>query len=229
LIAVFASVTKAANGELLGGWEGDTRQQGYGFIGIGTSAKLKNSTAFVSRLTTSYLYYNFDHDDSTTKVLSPGVSLMAGFSHTVRDFTVNILAGPELRWNDEQTRRKNSFVTISRDQRVASGVIQGYLNAPLANRTWVTVLANYNGANRYAFSRLSLERRLGVNMTAVGLEATAQGNEDIKSMQLGAFVGIPRVVGQVSFRVSGGIKNFWNAENTHKSAGVAGLGFYTRF
>jgi hypothetical protein len=229
LFAIFTSVSYAANGEFLGGWEGDTRGQGYGFLGVGTSRALGARTALVGRATVNYLYYEFAHDDSTTKATSPGMSCQAGFSYASGRVTASIVFGPEIRWNDEQTRATGGLSVASQHDRALSGVVQGYLNASATRRIWVTLLANYNGGNQYLFNRLSIERRFGASMTSAGLEGTAQGNTDIKSLQLGAFVGMPNVLARLSIRVSGGIKNSWSADQIHKTAGFFGVGFYTRF
>jgi hypothetical protein len=229
LITVFASVAYAGGGELLGGWEGDSHAQGYGFLAVSISNGLGSQTALIGRTTVSYLYYEYDHNDSTTKVTSPGISFQAGFSYASGKITASVIAGPEMRWNDEQTRTAGYLSVASLRDRLLSGVVQGYLNAFVTHGMWVTLLANYNGGNQYLFNRLSVERRFGAGMTSIGLEGTAQGNNDIKSIQVGAFIGIPNLLTRASLRLSGGVKNSWNADDVHRTAGFAGAGFYTRF
>src|SRR5574341_1349335 len=64
--------------ESFGGWEGDSQDQGFGFASLGSVFVINDRTALLGRVMGSYLYYNFDSVNSTTKVTSPGVTLLSG-------------------------------------------------------------------------------------------------------------------------------------------------------
>lgn len=234
-IIVLACSVYAGDMECLGGWEGDNHGHGYGYIGVGRSISIKSRAALVTRLTGSYLYYGFDHADSTTQVGSPGVSLLAGISFVFMGATVIVLSGPELRWNRDDIRIAGEGSATSQREKELSAVLQGFVYTPLADKTSLLLLANYDGANHYVFSRLSLIQVLAITTfgkfraPSIGLEGTAQGNDDITSVQAGIFIEISHVLGELSFRLSGGAKKTWSPDSSGENGAYAGAGFYTHF
>lgn len=229
LVTMLAHVAVAGgNWECLGGWEGDSQGQGYAFVGAGGGLPVSHTSAVITRLATSLLCYRFSQGDSTTRVSSPGLSLTSGISHAGRDVTVVVLAGPEIRWNDERTAPNGAGQIRFAHDRQWSGVIQGYFNASLAPRSWLTLLASYGGANRYVFSRLILSHRFKEKAPLFGLEGTAQGNGDVKSAQVGASLEIADVIGAMSLKLGAGFKSSWSSDRTRTPAAFVGVGFYSR-
>lgn len=233
-ITVLACTGYAGNMESSGGWEGDGNGQGYGYIGIGRNIPVNGGIAVVTRLTASYLYYRFNHADSTTKVKSPGISLLFGVKFAIKKAIVIILSGPELRRNREKINVANRGTVISRDEQELSAVLQGFVYTPLASRTSLMLLANYDGANQYVFSRLSIKQELrgtvfGLPAPSAGIDGTAQGNDVIKSVQAGIFIEISKVFGNLSLRFSGGVKKSWFPDDSNAGGVYIGSGFYSQF
>ncbi len=229
LVAVISVSSYAGEIESLGGWEGDSHGVGYGYFGLGTDIVGGEKLSLISRLTGSYLYYNFDKLDSSIEFKSPGVSLLMGFKIAIKKSTLILLSGAEYRWNREDIRTISTGLTEIQRKNKLGAVFQGFLFTPLASRTQFMLLLNYDGSNQYIFSRLTLKQEFSGRAPAVGLEGTAQGNDDISSIQVGAFIESPRMFEALSLKLSGGYKKSWLPEDLQESSAYAGLSFYGRF
>ena len=229
LVAVTSVSSFAGEIESLGGWEGDSHGVGYGYFGLGTDIVGGDKLSLVSRLTGSYLYYDYDKPDSSIEFKSPGVSLLTGLKIKIKKSTLILLSGAEYRWNREDIRIISSGLTEIQRTNKLGAVFQGFLFAPLAARTQLMLLLNYDGSNQYIFSRLTLKQEFSGRAPALGLEGTAQGNDDITSIQVGAFIESPRILGGLSVKLSGGYKKSWLPEDFQEDGAYAGLSFYGRF
>jgi hypothetical protein len=220
--------------ESFGGWEGDTYDQGFGFVSLGSNLRLKGDKTLVARAMGSYLYYNFDSANSTTEVTSPGVTLMLGPRFPVKKATVLLLGGAELRWNRMVEKKFAGFSTATKEREFA-GVAQVALDAPVYSSAWVNFMLNYGGANQYTFGRLSLKHQISnFDYTSsrtffLGVEGVGQGNQDVMTAQGGGFLEMFDSRRKLSLVVRGGYKNSWFPEAPNKSGSYLSLNFYTRF
>ena len=217
-----------------GGWEGDTYEQGIGFVSLGSNLRLNKDKTLVARAMGSYLYYNFDSANSTTVVTSPGVTLMLGPRFSIKRATVLLLVGAELRWNRMAEKCSGGFTTVNTEREFGS-VLQGTLDAPIHSFAWVNFMLNYGGANQYTFGRLSFKHQVSnFNDTAartffLGVEGIGQGNSDVITAQGGGFLEIFDSPRKVSLVLRGGYKNSLFPDASNKPGSYLALNFYTRF
>lgn len=217
--------------EGLGGWEGDSFSQGYGFLGLGAVIPTRSSPSIMVRAQASYLYYDFESSGATTRVTSPGMMLIAGARWTRARGSLALAGGGEVR---REHREPAAPATDTWDT-PSGGVGQLEADASITARWRVNLLANYAGAARYLFSRAAL-RWQATNLDwsqpttmTYGLELTGQGNDESRGVQGGAVADLNLVPRRVSLAVHGGYKDTWSPGERHRRGAYFGLGFYRRF
>ncbi len=233
-LAVSASSRSAhAATELIGGWEGDSFQQGYGFLAVGPLVRAGPDVSIPARLTGSYLYYDFISDGQTTKVRAPGLSGMTGLRLGGDAGSLTLLGGAE--WRNER-RELLGGSTPATTQGKWGGIAQVEGNLPLTQRWSAFLLGSYAGAARYLYglgwlqAQLNnLEWRSGATTLFAGLEGVRQGNNESSGAQGGAFLSLSLGGSGVSLRLHGGYKETWSPGTAHRRGGYGGLGFYKSF
>ena len=229
ILAVTTISGHAGDIEGFGGWEGDTHGVGYGYIGSGIDIVSSDRISLIGRLSGSYLNYQYEKPDSSIEFTSPGVSLLAGARIRIRRSTIILLSGAEYRRNRENIRIPSSGLSELQRKNQLGVVFQGFLFASLADKTQMMMMLNYDGSNQYLFSRLTLKREFSGSAPTIGLEGTAQGNDDITSVQAGGLIESSRLLGGLYLKLSGGIKKSWFSEDGQEAGAYAGLSFYTTF
>lgn len=233
LLSLLPSGARALELEGVAGWEGDTRDQGYAFATLGTAWGIKENKAFITRISGNYLYYNYHSDLSETDVTSPGVTLMGGLRLTPGNKTILLLGGGEVRWNKEEEKTTTGIQTVERETDF-SGVLQTMLDTPLAIKTRLNLLVNYDGVNQYTYGRLGLKREVyvkrgdsGYNLS-LGLEGVGQGNDDIVSTQAGTFMEFYSFPLRLSLLLRGGYKKSYFEDAPNRGSGYIGVSLYNR-
>ena len=139
------------------------------------------------------------------------------------------MSGAEYRLNREDIYIPSSGIAERQENYKLGVVLQGFLFTPLAVKTQMMLLVNYEGTNQYIFSRLTLKQIFSYKTPSVGFDGTAQGNDDLTSLQLGLFIESPVIIGNLSLKLSGGYKKSWLPENSQEAGAYAGLSFYGSF
>ena len=232
LLVVPSQRARASILEGLAGWEGDTHQQGYGFVGIGALVPAGSHLIVPIRLSGSYLYYNYDSTGTTLFVKSPGASLMAGVRVTGKRGSASALAGGEFRW---EHRESGAIGGPARDATASGIVVQADGDLAVASRWRAFVFGNYAGAAKYLFGRGAVRYQATnldwkrPNSFFIGAEAVRQGNNESDAAQGGGFLELNFVPQHISVGLHGGYKEIWSPGQAHRAGGYFGTSLYRRF
>ncbi len=229
LFALPAAAAWAGPFELIAGWEGDSRSQGYGFVAAGAILPVAPRLSIPVRVTGSHLYYAYDSTGTEVSVRSPGVSLLAGPRWSGQRGSVSLLAGAELR----RERRERAGVT---DEKNTKGeVVQVDGDVILGPRGHLFALANWSGAADYLYGRASARMQLdNLDWTSAltwftGLEGVLQGNDNTDAWQAGTFVECALQRRRLSLALHGGYKDSGSPGGRRHRSGYLGAGLYQRF
>jgi len=224
--------------EGVAGWEGDATPLGYAFLTAGFDVPTSQKSAAAIRVTGSYLYYDLSNPDSSTSVRSPGVSLIGGPKFILGGTTISALVGLEYRWTKrDSTYSSRRFRDISASwyEGDVAFVVHGLTYANLSRFTSGMILLSYNGGNQYVFSRLSLKRQISntsfksPRSIFAGFDATLQGNQEIRTTQLGLLVEMSLMQGHLSFGLRGGVKRSWLTGGTTEDGLYIGTSLFTHW
>ncbi|MEO7866639.1 MAG: cellulose biosynthesis protein BcsS [Candidatus Eisenbacteria bacterium] len=216
--------------EGLVGWEGDTHQQGYGFLGLGALVPAGEQLTFPVRLTGSYLYYNYDSTGTSISVKSPGISLLAGARVLGSRGSASALVGGEAR-----REHRESATAPTRVATPVSFVVQADGDMVLARHWRAFLLGNYAGAAKYLFGRGAVQYQVSnldwkqPTSLFVGAELVRQGNNDSDAAQGGVFLEWNFLPQRVSVGLHGGYKESWSPGQTHRSGGYIAMSAYRHF
>lgn len=227
------AVTRApAFWELISGFEGDTNGSGYGFFGPSYVRPIHPGLSWTARVFGNFLTYEFSGADGNTHVRSPGVNAAAGLQFGDKHF-VRVLAGPEVKWRRTAFTGTSGEAATRTDTRLGANVgSEMYVNPTSHNN--VHALVNYNTADSYTWGRVGFKEQItnrtweGPTATFVGVEGIAQGNEDIRSKQLGGFFEVTHVPASVSVVFKAGFKQSTFDAGPDKTGPYFSIGFYRR-
>jgi Cellulose biosynthesis protein BcsS len=228
---VSCGIVRAAGFEGMAGWEGDTFEQGYGFMTLGALFPQGKTNLVLTRLTGSYLYYNYEDTGGEVRVRAPGVAAQVGYRTGGASWSVSVLGGGDLRWE----RRR--FGDAGYGGAVAKGGGMAELEAYLrvGSRLEPSFLINYSGSARYTYGRMlalwqcSNLTWSGPTAWFVGVEGIGQGNYESDALQVGGVVQCTLVRSAVSLSVRGGFKDASRSETTRRKGSYLGAGVYHRF
>jgi hypothetical protein len=218
--------------EGVAGWEGDSRQQGYGYLGLGAQLPARGELTVPFSLSVSYLYYHYDDAGTRISVRSPGASVMSGVRFHAARFSGTVLAGAEIRWEHQETNSLNSLV---RRRATTGPVFQFYGEQALASRWQASEFGIYVGSANYIVSRASLRYQLtnvnwkGRTTFFMGIEGVRQGNEFSDAAQVGGFAEWNLLPLRMSLGLHSGYKESWSPGQTHERGQYLGSSLYRRF
>jgi len=218
--------------EALGGWEGDSRAQGYGFAGAGVLFPTGARLGVPLRAFGSYLYYDFNSFGATTQVTSPGVTVLAGIRLTATRGNFTVLGGGEVR---QERRSVETTGGTTEDVRTSGVVLQADGDAALGRHWRGYLFGNYGGASRYFYGRAAMRYQvtnldwMGPRSFFLGFEGARQGNDESDAIQGGGFAEWNFIAQRVSLVVRGGYKESWSPGEDHLQGGYFGIGLYHRF
>lgn len=222
----------AAPVETIGGWEGDSFGQGYGFATLGALLDDGRSISFPVRVTGSYLYYEFEDDGATTRVRAPGAAGLIGIRSNGARATVTLTGGGEARWERRATESGGGFGgAVVRGR----GVFEGTAELRVGRRLRPFLLGTYSGSARYLFGRAAIRWQCsnldwsGPTTWNAGIEATGQGNADTDALQLGGILECAFTRARLSVGVHGGYKSSDSGTGTRRTGGYGGVSLYRRF
>jgi cellulose biosynthesis protein BcsS len=220
--------------EPMAGFEIDSRSTGYTFFGPQYRRHLNDNVSFVARAFGNYLFYEFEEDGGTTSVRAPGLSTEVGLRFGNSNW-FQVTGGPGFR---RSTRRFAApFVpATTSDSEWRTGVDVGadaWVNP--TNRTNLMAQAHYGTADDYLWSRL-VGRRQITNYSwtdhlthYIGGEVIGQGNEDIRSVSVGALYEFVHVPSSASIALRAGYKRSMFDVAPDKTGPYFAIGYYQRF
>jgi hypothetical protein len=208
----------AAGQDVVAGWEGGNRA-GYAFVAPSAGFAITSSQSLVVKATASFLYYN-SQAEGPTDVTAPGGGLAFGYRASGRKANVAVFGGLE------QRRVRDGW------ERGASASGEMFLSA--TSLTQISALGNFAQANRYTWVRLGAKRQLtntsfrGTRALSAGVEATAQGNRDVTTWELGGVLEHAWLRPGLSFQLRAGYStsSFQTGPDQHKT--YFGFGLYRR-
>jgi hypothetical protein len=214
------------------GLEGDTRQDGYGFAGVGALLPAGRYLNVPLATSVSYLYYNYDSTGTKISVRSPGASVMTGVRARVPRASISAMAGGEMR----REYRDTDTPDAPQSGRTTFGfVVQTYDDVTLARRWQASGFGVYVGAAKYVVGRAAVryqitnvdwKRRMS---SFVGVEGVRQGNDLSDAFQAGGFAELNLVPRQLSLSFHSGYKESWSPGQMHQKGHYFGTGLYCHF
>jgi hypothetical protein len=221
--------------DVTAGYEGDSRDTGYAFVGPGYTHPLSDSTAIVGRLTFNYLTYEFDNGDATrTHVSGPGIAPTVGLRFGRRS-NLTVTAGPEWKRREREVMTPADIRLSETDDDKLGARFGASLYDDFADHWNVHALASYGTAEDWLWTRVGVKRQLtNLNWRRpislfLGAEGIAQGNDDIRQWQAGGLAEVVHAPSSLSVMVRAGWKNssFQHAEDDNGA--YFGIGLYRRF
>lgn len=217
---------------LIGGYEWDTHGSSYGFLGPQYTHRFgSGNVAWTARVFGNYLTYEFSDTTKTTEVKSPGGSASVGLKFGTKDFFA-VSAGPSIAWR-KTTVTTNAGVETKTDETRTGANIGGEISvSPGPNN--IQVLGNFNTTDDYAWGRVGAKTQLtnrswtDKNALFLGVEAIAQGNDDIKSIQFGGLIEVNHVPAQLSLMFRAGYKRSSFDVGADKTGPYFGINLYKR-
>lgn len=227
---ILPTPVRASALEGLAGWEGDSRQEGYGFVGVGVHSPPWHHVSASVGASASYLYYRYDSTNANITVGSPGASLMGGIRVGAPRGSVSLMAGSELRWE----HRAIDVLGVASDRTTHGLVLQTYDDLALSRRWLATAFGVYVGAAQYMIGRMALRYQI-TNLDwrkpttfYLGLEGVRQGNDVSDALQAGGFAEWNIVPQQLSLGLHSGYKETWSPGQNHQPGTYFGIGLYRR-
>jgi hypothetical protein len=221
----------AAPLEIVGGWEGDGFDEGYGFATIGVPLGDHGGVAFPVRLNANYLYYNYVDAGETINVSGPGAAALFGIRKARPRGVFAALTGADIRWETRERQGSSGpYAVVARVGVVAQ--VEGDFG--WTRRLYPFFFANYAGSTHYIYGRTGFRYQLtnldwsGPLTWSVGLEGVAQGNADTDAIQGGGTIECSIVHAHLSLSVRGGYKDSASDE-ARRQSGYLGVGLWHRF
>ena len=210
---------------LIGGYEWDTHGSSYGFLGPQYTHPFGDGNmAWTARVFGNYLTYEFSDAANTTKVRAPGGSASVGLKFgTTNYFAVS--AGPSVSWRKTTVTTNAGAKTETNETRTGVN-IGGDIYGNPTPKSNIQILGNFNTADKYSWGRVGAKVDVAPNV-AVGGEAIAQGNSDIKSVQFGGLIEV-RPGSQMSLMFRAGYKRSSFNVGADKTGPYFGINFYKR-
>jgi hypothetical protein len=220
--------------ELIGGWEGDTHQTGYGFLGPTYIRPLRPNLALHAHIYGNYLYYEFSNSlGGDTKVHSPGFGPALGLRFGDKtSFTVT--AGLDVKHRQEEIRSSTGLVSDTTKTRVGAGFGADLYHD--LSRTWnLQMIGNYGTVDKYTWARAGIKNQVtnrswkAQHTLYLGVEGIAQGNKDIFSWQTGGLAEVLFVPSKLSLAFRAGYKNSSFNVGPDKTGPYFAVGLYKAF
>jgi hypothetical protein len=193
------------------GFEADTHDSGYGFAGPFYVKPFRPNTSFVAGANLNYLYYDYASGLGHTNVRSPGVNVTGGVRFGHRNY-VQLVAGPGFKRRYVERVDANGNV-IGSDRNIDAGLNLGadaYVDP--TSHSNVYGMFRYGAEDQYSWGRLAYKEQItnrdwhGKFAHSVGAEVIGQGNDDIRSTQVGALYEIAHGPSSVSVMLRAGYK-----------------------
>jgi hypothetical protein len=223
ILALAATPAAGQRFEILGGWSG-TDGQSYGYISPQWSFPAGGGDEWVVRGTVSWLTYDFvDEAGRSTSVRSPGVA--AGFAYRWRAPRTVLTLGPGY-----EVRRVEETRGGLRSERTDHGLtLQGDAHHQATDVVSLGLGAAYLDVNQWLALTGVVRYRLGGPGAAVaGIEATTQGNSDLRATGAGGLLETP-IAGGTAFQLRAGMSRLRHASGFEETRPYYSVGVVTRF
>jgi hypothetical protein len=219
-------VTASADGDLAANWEGGP-SNGYAAASPTFNIPLTSTSSLDLIPTGSYLYYDVHENGGITKVHSPGASFGADYKYSDDNLTFAVGPAVQVLWQGRTSSKgpkTNSTLT--------GWAVNGDLSYRFSDLTSFDLSSSYEQADRYYFTRASVEERVG-HMGSfswfVGPEGTIQGNNQFTQLGGGALSEFVFNNSGTSLQIRGGYANVNYSDHTSQSRPYVGVALDQRF
>jgi hypothetical protein len=226
--------TRPPRWELVGGFESDSHDTSYGFIGPSYHRPLSDNLSLKFRVHATHLRYEFENDlGGETRVSAPGVGPGIGLRYGRKNW-VQFTTGVDVKRERREITGAGGLIATERDTRYGLGVGADAWLTP-TRRSNVHAMLHYGAASKYTWGRLAARHQVtnmdwhGRHTLYLGAEGVGQGNEDIRSWQLGPIAELVFARTQLSLQVRGGYKRSSFDRGPDKDGPYFGVGLWKRF
>ena len=217
----------------IAGFEADTHDTGYGFFGPQYVKPFQPNVAWIAGANVNYLYYQFPSASGESSVRAPGFAARGGVKFGDRNY-VQLSAGPGIKFRrTEVVSAAGNVIQSSSDTLVGLDMGADVSVDPTTHNN-IYGIVDYNTLDSYTWSRFAFKEQVGnYNWGGrftpyVGAEVVGQGNQDIRSTQVGAFVEVVHVPSRISVMVRGGYKRSVFDIGPAQTGPWVAVGFYQR-
>ncbi len=211
--------------EIYTGWLGDTRGNGFGYIGGGLERPLDGAKALTLKFMASYLYYDYDSDGQVIDASAPGVKLQAGMKFFWPGTFFAVTGGVGFRNTDLDPDDPTSEVKGDK----VGAVFDAHLIKDVSEKSVISLLGSYSttgdtfwGRGRYK----RLVKRVGDNRKIyLGVEGVGAGNSDYTEYRMGGLAELQMVKEHLSVLFATGFRHTTGVDDS----AYFGLEFYHRF
>jgi hypothetical protein len=215
------------------GFEADSNDSGFAFIGPFYVKPFRPNVAWVAGASLNYLFYEYATPAGHNNVRSPGVSTMGGVRFGRTNY-VQLLAGPGFKRRHVE-RLDSAGNVLDSSNNIDVGLNLGadaYVNPTSHNN--IHGMLRYGAEDQYTWGRVAYKEQItnrdwsGRYAHFLGGEVIAQGNDDIRSTQVGALYEIAHVPSSVAVTVRAGYKRSVYDIGPDKTGPWFAIGFWHR-
>lgn len=217
------------------GFEGDTHGTGYGFIGPMFHRPVSRNVMLLAGAGVNYLYYGFDSGSGgRTTVTSPGAGAKAGVRLGNRNW-VQFSAGPGFKRKHRVIRDETDRI-VSSERNIEAGFSLGtdvWVNPSRTNN--IHGMLHYGTEDSYTWGRMAFKQQV-TNFDgrsrfthSLGTEYIGQGNQDIRSNQVGGFVEFLHAPSSIAVMLRAGYKQSAFEVGPDKTGPWYAVSFYRAF
>jgi hypothetical protein len=226
--------TRPPRWELVGGFESDSHDTSYGFVGPSYHRPLNDKLSLKFRVHATHLRYEFENElGGQTRVSAPGIGPGIGLRYGRKNW-VQFTTGVDVKRERREITGNGGLSVIERDTRYGVGVGADAWLTP-TRRSNVHAMLHYGAASKYTWGRLAARHQVsnmdwhGRHTIYLGLEGVGQGNEDIRSWQVGPLAELVFARTQLSLQARGGYKRSSFDRGPDKDGPYFGVGLWKRF
>jgi hypothetical protein len=219
--------------EFVGGYETGV-DTGYGFAGPSWHHPLRDDLTFEAQLYATHLDYEFANaDGGRTHVDGPGLAPAVGLRFGSRNW-FRVMGGLEIRSHGETISRLGRNDSEFDETRVGLDVGADAWLTP-SDRSNVHAMVHYGTASEYLWGRVAAKHQVsnfdgqGGTTLSLGGELIGQGNDDIRSTQVGALAEVFLRSAQLSLTARGGYKKSTFDVGDDDTGTYFGVGIWKRF
>lgn len=207
------------------GWYVDTKNQGYGFLGIGLDHNINSSRSLTAKIIAGYLNYQYESGPATIKAKVPELKLFIGEKFFYRQSYLTLTAGI--------VKRNTSFSPDDKSNSTGGSktgfIFETNYNKDLYKRLIMDLLGDYNTIGRSLWGRGKLKYLLPSktikNKFFIGIEGIGEGNSDYSAYRIGPTFEIQKTKQNISVLFSTGYRH----SNSISSSGYFNIELYHMF
>lgn len=226
--------TRPPRWEFVGGFESDSHDTSYGFLGPSYHRPLGGQLALKFRVHATHLRYEFENGfGGETRVSAPGIGPGIGLRYGGKNW-VQFTTGVDIKREHREITGATGLISDETDTKYGVSVGADSWLSP-TRRSNIHAMLHYGAASKYTWGRLMARHQVtnfswrGPLTLYLGAEGVGQGNEDIRSWQFGGIGELVFARTQLSLQARGGYKRSTFDRGPDKTGPYFGVGLWKRF